>query len=395
MTSKRPLKILQVASIEGTVDSLLYRLCERLQREGFEVHAACAPDPAGRRIPESIRMMPIPFSRKILTLRHLPALVELYRLFRREQYSIVHLHTPIASMLGRIAAWAAHAPFVIYTAHGFPFHEGMRPAIYRLTLWFERFFCRRAADLIFLQSQEDLSTARRERITDRHERPPLWIGNGIDLSLFHPGSEPAVRKEFGFDADAPILAFIGRLAREKGIPELLEAIRRVRQSVPNLNALLIGTHNTEHDGQIFFDEMNAQIAELGLRDVVRLTGLREDVDRLLRASTLLVLPSHREGMPRSIIEGMATGLPVVATDIRGCREEVVDGETGLLVPIASPDQLAEAILKILGNPTCAREMGAAGRRRVEELFDEESVFERQLRAIREELDRNGTPQVMA
>jgi len=363
--------------------SLLLRFCERLRREGFEVHVACAPAPGGRRLPEWLPLHGIPFTRRLLTLQHLVPLVKLYRLIRRERFDIVHVHTPIASIIGRIAAKVAGTRLVVYTAHGFPFHERMSRLGYRVAVFVERFFCRRMADLVFVQSQEDLEAAKRERITARAGRPPRWIGNGVDLSRFHPGREPLVREEFNIDPSAPLIAFVGRLSREKGILELLDAVDRVRRQVPNLRVLMVGSQNTERGGESFLELTDQRIEALDLRDVVTLAGLRSDVERLLREASVFVLPSHREGMPRSILEAMATGLPVVATDIRGCREEVVDGVTGRLVPVDDAAALAEAILGMLEDAGAAHAMGAAGRRRAEALFAEDRVFDRQAEALRE------------
>ena len=382
MRGERPLRILELAAVEGTVKSLLLRLCERLRDDGYAVQVACAPHPYGRRLPEWLPIHGVPFSRKFLSPWHLVALVRLFRLLRRERYDIVHVHTPIASIIGRIAAWMARVPYVVYTAHGFPFHERMSRLTYRLAVWVERFFCRRMADLVFVQSLEDIETARRERICARGGLPPVWVGNGVDLTLFCAGEEPLVREEFDFSPDVAVVTFVGRMSPEKGLPELIEALAMVRSRFPAVRTLLVGGHTVEHRGKGLHERLLARIGELGLQDVVRFTGTRTDVERLLRGSDLLVLPSHREGLPRSIIEAMATALPVVATNIRGCREEVVDGETGFLVPVHDVRCLADAIARLLENPSLARAMGAAGRRRAEELFDEERAIDRQLTQLR-------------
>jgi glycosyltransferase involved in cell wall biosynthesis len=114
---------------------------------------------------------------------------------------------------------------------------------------------------------------------------------------------------------------------------------------------------------------------------VRFLGYRGDVPDLLRAADIFVLPSHREGMPRSIIEAMLCGLPVVATDIRGAREEVVDGRTGLLVPVARPEALAAALGRLAGDPGLRARFGKAGLERARELYVEEKVIERQILAL--------------
>jgi glycosyltransferase involved in cell wall biosynthesis len=388
MTPDRPVRILQVAGIEATVQTLLLPLVKRLMHEGFEVHAGCARDVEMQRsLP--IPVHTVPFSRRILSLRHLRALVRMTFLLRRERFDVVHVHTPIAALIGRIACWLAHVPLVVYTAHGFPFHEGTPKRLRRALVAIERFLALRMTDVLFVQSQEDVETAEKEGIHARRG-PAIRIGNGVDVGLFTPGQDPSVREEFGFPAEAPLLVFVGRPVAEKGIRELLTAFLSVRSRVPGVGLLIVGTAMVGARGRNHLDDLRRRIDGLGLAESVRLAGARIDVERLLRGADLLVLPSHREGMPRSILEAMATGLPVVATEIRGCREEVVHGETGLLVPVKDPGSLAEAIGSILADDEMRASMGAAARRRAEELFDEESVLDRQVAELRRLLeDRPG------
>jgi glycosyltransferase involved in cell wall biosynthesis len=133
------------------------------------------------------------------------------------------------------------------------------------------------------------------------------------------------------------------------------------------------------------DAIDGALAEVeadpSLRARVHLLGQRDDIADLLRAADIFTLPSHREGMPRSIIEAMMTGLPVVATDIRGCREEVLDGETGLLIPVGDPAALRDALARLAGDPALRHSMGAAGRDRALALYDETRVIARQLELL--------------
>ena len=128
-------------------------------------------------------------------------------------------------------------------------------------------------------------------------------------------------------------------------------------------------------------EMCIRDSDPVLKDRVRLLGYRSDIAELLRAADIFVLASHREGMPRSIIEAMMCGLPVVSTDIRGSREEVVDGKTGLLVPVNDPVSLAAAVNELVANAEKRSSMGTAGRKRALDLYDEKKVIERQLEAL--------------
>jgi glycosyltransferase involved in cell wall biosynthesis len=372
-----------LATVDTALAKLLRGIMEALREEGYVSEAACADGPYVEELRKAgFPVHTIPFQRRALSTAHFKAFLELCRLIRSREYDIVHVHTPVAQVLGRIAARRAGVPVILYTSHGFQF-DIRRPAWTRFAIRQLERFLARWTDVIFTQSGEDAETAVRTRIAD--EARVVWIGNGIELARFHPGHDGDVRREFGLSSDDRVVAFVGRIVRDKGILELIEAMSLVRSTMPSAKLLIIGERSfpdvaTKRAVEPLIQEV---IGGNDLRDAIRFTGFRDDVPRLLRAVDLMVLPSRGgEGMPRSIIEAMATGLPVVATNVRGSREEVVHGETGLLVPPRDPIRLAEAIQELLSNPKGAREMGMRGRQRAMELYDERSVLERQLSLYR-------------
>jgi glycosyltransferase involved in cell wall biosynthesis len=169
-----------------------------------------------------------------------------------------------------------------------------------------------------------------------------------------------------------VIGFTGRIVREKGAVEFVKAAGIVAREVPGAMFVMIGA-SLESDRDGCLTEIEALVRSEGLSGRLVMTGYREDVPVILSLLDLFAMPSYREGMPRSLLEAMATGLPVVATDIRGCREEVIDGGTGILVPPRDHYALGEAILKILSDREMAAGMGRAGRQRVLDQFDEGSV----------------------
>ena len=182
-----------------------------------------------------------------------------------------------------------------------------------------------------------------------------------------------------------MIGFIGRLVREKGVVELFEAMARVATQFPKARPLVVGdTLKSDRDTHAIAC-LNRIITSERLDDVVKFTGFRDDTPDLLAIMDVFVLPSHREGMPRAILEAMAAGRPVIATNIRGCREEVIHDVTGLLVDVGDSEALAEAVMKVLSDEGLALRMGQAGRKRVEEEFDEEIVLQRQLDVYRRSL----------
>ena len=387
-----PPRILQLCAVDFTARRFLLPLMRAQRAAGFQVELACAPGPELAFIEaEHFRCHPIPFRRSYNLPAHLRAYALLARLLRSRSFTVVHAHTPIASAIARPCARRAGVPLVLYTAHGFYFHDRMRPALRRAHIALER-WAQRHADYLFTQSTEDLAAAVAEEIAA--EEAAEAIGNGVETARFAPGLFPpenlnAARAELGIaPGDGPVIAMIGRLVREKGYHELLEALALLRPRFPRLRALMIGAAlSSDHDDAAA--GIVARARELGLDSTVIFAGLRSDVPRLLALADIFCLPSWREGMPRSIIEAMAAGLPVVATDIRGSREEVIDGQTGLLVPVADPGALAGALGRLLAEPGLARGMGQAGRRRAVEIFDESRVIDRQLVRMRALFERKG------
>jgi len=321
------------------------------------------------------RVETVPFERSYDLKAHRRAYRALRALFARERFDIVHTHTPIASVIGRLAARKAGVPRIVYTAHGFYFHERM-PAWKRAPFVALERYAGRITDTLFTQSEEDAATARRLRLCRTGD--VTAIGNGVDPARFRPDPavRTAVRAALGTPDGRPVVMMVGRLVAEKGYPELVAAMRHVDAELWIVGERLA----SDHAGSVDRALADAEADPL-LKARLRLLGYRKDVADLLAAADIFTLPSHREGMPRSIIEAMMTALPVVATDIRGSREEVVPGETGLLVPVAAPAVLAEALQRLVADPGLRSAYGAAGRARALALYDERKVIERQLQHL--------------
>ena len=382
----RPIKVLQITALDIAVKQFLLPLIDRLAGDGYQVHIACSN---GQYVPElqahGYVVHTFSIERRINPVSNARSLWSLYRIMRKERFDIVHVHTPVAAALGRVAASIASVPIVLYTAHGFYFHEHMSRWVRQPIVWLEKLLCH-ITDLVFTQSYEDALTAVKEAVCP--EEKLLWIGNGVDIGHFATeASSNGARESLGFSAQDKVVGFVGRLVREKGILELVQAMRLVVGTVPDAKLLLVGdTLDSDRDKTAKL-ALRRAIGQNGLTHRVVFAGFVEDVASMMAAIDLLVLPSHREGMPRTIIEAMASGKPVIATNIRGCREEVVHGLTGLLVPVKDSAALATAIVRLLSNPELAWQMGDKGRRRARELFDEQAVLDRQVEVYRKIVNR--------
>lgn len=387
-------RVLQLCAVDGTAEGFLLPLIDRLAVEGYDVHIVCSYGSRTERLRErGYRIQSIEITRRLLPLAHLVSLIRVYRYIRREKFDIVHTYTPIAGVIGRVAAKMAGVPIVVFTSLGFYFHENMPCWKRRVLILFER-LAAKFADFIFTVSTEDEKTAVEERIATTSRIMSL-NGVGVDARRFDSQtvSEEAKarsRERVGICKDDKVVGFIGRLVKEKGIIELVEALVMVKRVFPDTKLVIIGSGRvpTERDTRTK-SELMSLIAQHGLDEDVLFTGFVEEMREWLAIIDVLVLPSYREGMPQSILEAMSMEKPVVATNIRGCREEVVHGETGYLVPVKDPDKLAKAIIGVLSDSMLAKRMGEAGRQRVVELFDQRKALEKQLGVYRKLLHQKG------
>jgi glycosyltransferase involved in cell wall biosynthesis len=351
-----------------------------MRERGHEVVGVCSDGPLlARARAEGFRIAATPIVRGYNPAEHWKTFRALLRFFRTERFDIVHVHTPVAALIGRLAAACARVPTVVYTAHGFYFHEGM-PGWKRALFVGLEYLGGRFTDILFTQSAEDADTARSARLCRGGTIEA--IGNGSDPQRFAPvtyddSERVALRRSLGVAGDAPVIAMIGRLVAEKGYPELFAAMRDVDARLWVVGERLKSDH-AESIGALIDSVQQDPV----LSKRIQFLGYRRDVPALLRAADIFTLPSHREGMPRSIIEAMLSGLPVVATDIRGSREEVVDGKTGSLVPLGDVPALARALQRLAADATLRKAYGKAGRDRAVALFDERRIVERQLALLK-------------
>lgn len=369
----RPIKVAHVTTVDGSLHDLLLNQMKSIQQAGYEVTGISAPGEDVAAIEAAgVRHIAVAMTRRLTPLADLQSLEQLYRVMRRERFTIVHTHTPKAGFLGQLAARAAGVPIVINTVHGFYFQGRTSPFWRRFYITLEK-MAAHCSDLVLSQSREDVQTAIREGIC--HPEKIKFLGNGIDLRRFDRSRlEPEVlearARELGLPRGAPVVGFVGRLVREKGVLELLQAARLVRRDVPNVRFLIVGPLDREKP-----DALTPAVAhQYGVAEICVFTGRRHDMPELLALMDVFVLPSHREGLPRSPMEASAMGVPCVVTDVRGCREVVEHGRNGLVVPVGDVQALAGAMVELLAHHDKARLMGQAGLQMAREQFDEQRVF---------------------
>lgn len=325
-------RVLHVAAASYTFEKLLLNQLQHLAEAGYDVRVACAPDGGG--FPASLeRFSPVPIwiPRSLRPIEVLQGLAQLRDLTWSMRPSILHLHTPAVALPVRLLPRRLFPPdmLIAYTVHGFP-HDWSRSLRNRALEALEKFLSPRA-DLTLFQSKQDLEMA-----TERGFRGLLeYLGNGVDDEWFEIG--PAEKR------DPLRLIFIGRLVREKGILDLLDALTEVDGVVLQIAGAELAS---DRDG--VREEILARIQKPQLAGRVALLGMldRQGLMQAVAGSQVVVLPSYREGVPQSLMQGMAAGRPAIATRIRGCVELVEEGETGTLVEAGDTEGLRRAIEEV-------------------------------------------------
>jgi glycosyltransferase involved in cell wall biosynthesis len=355
----------EVGGAQTYVASLLPALADRFD----VVVAAHGPGPLVDAAAVSrIRFVPlVHLRRRVSPWRDLVALVELVRLLRRERPDIVHANSSKAGVLGRLAALLAGVPIRIFTVHGWAFsaHSGLSSRLYR---WADR-LVRPLTTTTICVAESERSSGLGAATCDPART--LVIPNAVDVAAA-PRSTHA--------GDPPRIVAVGRLQRPKDFVTLVRAL----QGVPagTFEMVLVGEGPDRR-------RVEQEIVGLGLADRVHLYGECHDVRDLLAGSDVFVLSSNSEGMPLSVLEAMAAGLPVVASRVGGVPELVADGVTGILVAPGDEEELTAALRRLLDDPALRRRLGDAGRRRAKEHFDLDSFWRAHVALYSRELARRG------
>jgi glycosyltransferase involved in cell wall biosynthesis len=370
--TRRP-RVLHVTTTDISLVTLLGPQLRAFSAAGYEVVTASAPGRWVSRLDDwGIPHHPLEHAtRSMAPQRDVQAFAELYRLFRTLRPDIVHTHNPKPGVYGRLAARAARVPGVVNTNHGLYAVPGDRWAKRASVYTLER-LAATCSDAELVQNPEDVEVLRRLRVP---ERKVHLLGNGVDLARFDPdragGARAATRAALGVGDDEVLCGVVGRLVWQKGYREVFEAAARLRELAPQVRVVVIGPSDDEKADAV----TDADLARARRDGGVTFLGLRDDVETLYVAMDVFVLASYREGFPRAAMEAAAMGCPVVATDVRGCRQVVDDGVTGALVPVRDAAALASAVESLAADPKRRRRMGAAASDKARREFDQQRVID--------------------
>jgi glycosyltransferase involved in cell wall biosynthesis len=362
-----PMKVVEIINVDFSLRHFLLPLMRGARARGHDVIGACAEGPL-LETPrgEGFRIVGLPMARSLSPRAQWRAFRSLVAFLRAEKPDLVHGHMPISGFLARAAARVAGVPRVAYTCHGFLFNQP-GPLWRRAASLAMEWTGARLTDVLMTVSTEEAHDARRLL-----QARATAIGNGRDPARFHPdpAARARIRAALGVPEDRVVVTIVSRLVRHKGHPELLAAMR----DVPGAELWVVGDRLASDHGE----DLEPAFANAGLGDRLRRLGYRDDIPAVLAATDIFALPSHFEGLPMSVIEAMLTSLPVVATAVRGPREQVVPEQTGLLVPPMAVAPLAAALRRLAEDAALRARMGEAGRRRALDLYDEAKVVARTL-----------------
>lgn len=355
--------------------AFLRGLPARLKQLGAEVFVMVAGPGANTEEmcrQESVTVIPIPMEREIAPLADSVSLVRTFRVLRRLKPALIEFGTPKAGFVGMLAGWLARVPCRVYRLHALRLET--TTGVKRRILLFTEWLACACAHKVICVSPSLRNRAVELGIVERAKTTVVESANGVDIERFASDSANAaraasLRRELNLSERQPVIGFVGRLTRDKGIPELVEACRTLRLKYPDLRLLMVGDFEE-------VDPVPIEVRRTIMVDpaIVR-TGPVADASAYFQLMDVFVLPTWREGFGLVNIEAQAAGKPVVTTTVTGAIDSVRDGQTGVLVPPGDVSRLTDAIDRLLENPELRETMGQRGRAWVTDQFAAAKVRE--------------------
>lgn len=363
-----PMKIILFANSDWYLFNFRLSLAKALMNAGHEIVLISPPGKFGAQLQaQGFRWLPLPMERSSLNpMRELKLLAYLVRLYRREAPDLVHHFTIKSVVYGSVAAIVARVPSRVNAVAGMGYvftNPSLKARLLRpMVRGLMRLVLGSKNARLILQNTDDVDAFLKAGLV-RKKEVRLIKGSGVDLLHFQ-------LRTITPSSQTTVVVLAARLLWDKGIAEFVEAARQLRKEGLAIRFLLAGAPDYGNPSAVDQPTLDAWSAE----GVVELLGHVRDMPALFAGADIAVLPSYREGLPKTLIEAAACGLPVVTTDVPGCREVVTDQVDGLLVPVRDARALALAIKRLHLDPTWARQLGRAARDRAMAEFDERIVI---------------------
>ncbi|MCF6460853.1 glycosyltransferase family 1 protein [Clostridium sp. Cult3] len=350
------MKILYVTTVIGTVNTFLIPHIEYLINHGHEVDVAAniTKKPGPDLLKLGCNIYDIKFDRSPVSKNNYQAYKDIKKLVQEGHYKLVHVHTPVAAFLTRLACRKIVNTKVVYTAHGFHFYKDAPLKNWLLYYPLEK-LAARWTDIIITINEEDYELVKRRNFKESNSLFHVH-GVGVNLDKFSPTSfevKKELRKKYGFKSDDFILFYAAELNYNKHQDLLINVVNLLKSRIPNIKLLLAGDGN-------FRGKYEEQVRRLDLQEEICFLGFRKDISNLLRISDVAVASSRREGLPVNVMEAMATGLPLVVTNCRGQRELVRNRENGFVVDINDIEGFADSVEKLYKDKNLRNQFGKKG-----------------------------------
>lgn len=360
-------KVLFCATVDAHIKAFHIPYLRFFKDNGWEVHVAARGE---LELPYTDKKFNMPFTRSPFSRENIVAYRRLKEIIHDNMYNIVHCHTPVGGVLARLAARKVrkNGTKVIYTAHGFHFYRGASLfnwlLFYPIEKWLSHY-----TDCLILINQEDYNLAVKHKF---HVKKIEYVhGVGVDLERFQPVTQDKkkeLRRQYGYTDEQFLLFYAAELNANKNQGLLIKTVAEVKKDIPNVRLLLAGQGANE-------EQYRALARDYNVDDRVDFLGYRTDIDKLLTMSDIVVSSSLREGLPVNILEAMASGLPVVVTDIRGHRDLVVDRVNGFLVDSSDSTKMSIKLIELYNLAEKRIEIGKHNLMCVKK-FGLESVFKK-------------------
>lgn len=368
------MKICFVTTVPITLKAFVLPTLRHLHaRTDWELCVMCDEDPQIREwLPDYVRYLPVPMKRGI-SLSGIGAMLKMWKIFRQEKFDLVQYSTPNASLYASLAAKLAGIPVRLYCQWGIAFvgFQGVKRKVFKVI---EKLVCS-LSTWVEPDSFGNLRFSRAEGLYGENKSSVVLNGSasGVDLKKFDISNKPQwkneIRTQYGIEKDAVVYGFVGRITRDKGIDELLEAYERVCREREHTYLLLVGS--IEHE-----EQLNAQLFEQAKRsERVIFCGETTQVEKYMSAMDVYVLPSYREGFGSAVVEAEAMGVPVIVSDIPGPTDAMRRDETGLVVKKADVDTLCDAMIRLYDDGALRQQFGEAAYRFASERFDQKKLAE--------------------
>lgn len=349
------MKILFVSNVRSHIGQFHTNYINLLKKNGHTIEVSCfdnSADKDGFDFKSISKFHFIPLQRSPFKPQNIKAISQLKEIIKNGDYDIIHCHTPMGAVSARIAASQVKARAkVIYTAHGFHFFDGAPLKNWLFYYPVEKMLAKKTDTLITINSQDfKRANDKKFKVRDKIVRVN---GVGVDLNKFTkatPESKARLREEYGFSQDDFLLIYPADLVYGKNQEMIFKAIKVLEDKIPTIKLLLPGQPKK-------LDEYKQMVKDLGVEDRVQFLGYRRDIPNLVTLCDISVSASRREGLPVNLIEALAIGKPIVATNVRGNADIVEDGVNGFIIEQDDYEQMADRIYKIYSNPELAKSMG--------------------------------------